>query len=610
MKRCLALLMAATLLFSGCGKGKTAVDQPDQATTTTAPPPPPPPFIEYQEDDIETLTNGAVCSYSLLGEGYYAMLPMNDVVVLLSGETQTTLTQVSRNGTSIQCTLSGGLLESDMVWNTDLGLSYYDAVKHNLVFLDGSLKESLRISLPEKMTHPPKLSKDGQLAYYYDAESLRCLEVRTGIDRLLKESRYAQQQVTKLHFDGEILECQVSDAAGDLTLFVSTQNGETLFAAQTPVELHSQNQEYFACWYEGEVELHLFGLRGDTIQRLTPQVEGTYQPLFGSNLLVSYATDDTGLSMICYDLETGNRLSQVNLPALGEPMGMMVDEGKIWFLSQSLLTGEESLYSWDPAASMQEQESGFLSPYYTAQSPDKEGLKQLQDHAKELSKTYNVRIKLWKDADSPLPKNYSVTTEFMVNVYETYLPVLEKALSTMPKSVYQKLGKQSQNGKLTIYLVREIYGPNELGRLTAEDGVHYWSDGSSYLLLRMNDKLERSFYHELFHAMDSYILTETKAYDDWQKLNPSGFGYDYSYITNETRDPKNYLDPENRAFIDLYAMSYPKEDRARIMEYAMLEGNEAYFTSKTMEKKLETLCKGIRKAFKLEDGDYLWEQYL
>lgn len=611
MKRCFALLMAVVLLLSGCGGRKNMDEQPEQTTTPTTAAPPPPPFVEYQQgSSIETLTNGAVCSYSVQGGGYYAMLPMEGKLLLLSGDEETTLTQISEDGSVIQCTASGCLLSLDTLWNTDLGLSYYDAQKHNLVFLDGSLKESLRISLPEQMNHAPKLSQDGQLAYYYDAESLRCLEVRTGIARLLKESRYTKQQVTKLHFGGEILECEVSDAAGDLTLFVSTQNGETLFSAQTPVELQSQGQEYFARWYEGEVELHLLGNRGDTIHRLTPPEEGIYQPLLGSGLLVSYTADGTGLNLMCYQLETGNQLSKVQLPGFSAPVGMLTKEGKVWFMCRNLETGEDGLYSWDPSGAMQELESSFLSPYYTAQSPDKDGLKQLQDRVKEMSSTYGVRIKIWEDADSPLPDDYSVTTEYMVNIYETYLPVLEKALNTMPTSVYKKLGKQSQNGKLSIYLVREIYGPNELGRLTAEDGVHFWSDGSSYLLLRMNDKLERSFYHELFHAMDSYIITEIKAYDDWQKLNPSGFAYDYSYITNEARDPKNYLDPDNRAFIDLYSMSYPKEDRARIMEYAMLEGNEDYFTSKTMKKKLETVCKGIRKAFKLEDGDYLWEQYL
>lgn len=609
MKRCFALLLALALLLSGCG-AEPSTDQPEQ-TQPPQPTTPPPEFVEYQEaHSVEILTQGAVSSYSILGQDYYGLLPMDGGVLLLSGENETILTYLKDDSDAVQYTVSGQHLDAEALWETVMGLSYYDGEKHNLVFLDDTLKESSRITLPEEMTDPPVLSADGQLAYYYDAESLRCLELRTGIARLLKESSFTRQQVQKLHFDGQILECHVSDAVGDWTLFVSAQNGETLFATQTPVQLQSRGQEYFAHWCEGEVELLLFGTRGETIQRLTPETEGIFQPLFGSGFLVSYATDNTGMNLFCYDQEAGNRLSKVRLAGLGAPKGMTFDDGKIWFLANNLLTGKDDLYCWDPAVTLEDLESSFLSPYYTAQSPDKEGLKRCQEQAKTLSETYGVRIELWEDAESPLPKDYSITTEYMVNVYETYLPVLEKALSTIPKTVYQKLGKQSQNGKLTISLVREIYGATELGSLTLEDGVHFWSNGSSYLVLGMNDKLERSFYHELFHAMDSYILTETKSYDDWRKLNPKGFSYDYSYITNEYRDPGDYLNPETRAFIDLYSMSYPKEDRARIMEYAMLQGNGAYFTSTTMKKKLDTLCKGIRKAFKLEESDYLWEQYL
>jgi hypothetical protein len=427
---------------------------------------------------------------------------------------------------------------------------------------------------------------------------------------LLKESRYAKQQVRKLHFDDTVLECRVSDGITDKTLFISAETGETLFEAQSPVELQSRGQSYFARWREGEQEMLLFGNRGETIQRLAQAAEGTHLPLFEAGLLVTYDPDSTGTDLICYDLTQGNQLSRLRLAGIGAPMGMTVSEGMIWFAAADLFGSEEALYCWDPAQGQQILDSSFLSPYYTAQSPDREGLERCEQQADALSKTYGVRIELWEDAVKPLPNDYHATGEYLVSVYERYLPVLAKALSAIPNTVYQKLGRQSQNGKLTISLVREIYGTNELGSLTLEEGAHFWSDGSSYLILMMNDKLERTFYHELFHAMDSYILTETKVYDDWRKLNPAGFTYDYSYITNEYRDPKDYLEPETRAFIDLYSMSYPKEDRARILEYAMLEGNEAYFTSKTMQSKLATLCQGIRKAFKLEEADYLWERYL
>lgn len=611
MKRCIALTLVLVLLLCGCGS-EPADTQPEQTPPATTAPPPPE-FAVYQDaHSVEVLTHGAVSCYSVEGEDYYGLLPVKEGILLLSGQTETTLTYVQNAGQPLHSTLSGTYLTADNLWITELGLCYYDDAAHALVFLDETMVESSRISLPEELETLPVLSGNGQLVYYYDADTLRCLELRSGISRLLKESRYPEHQVRQLHFDDTVLECRVLDGTVEKTLFISTQTGETLFEAQTPMELVSRGQSYFARWSEGEQELLLFGSRGETIQRLTPQAEGQFQPLFGSQYLLSHETNSTGTTLICYNLEQGNELARVRLAGIGAPLGLLcqVDEGKIWFLANNLFTGQEALYCWEPAVTAVTLENSFLSPYYTAASPDREGLKRCQEQAKALSQTYGVRVELWEDAATPLPKGYSVTTEYLVNVYERYLPILEKALSAFPETVYQKLGRQSQNGKLTVSLVREVYSTNELGSLTPEEGAHFWSNGSSYLVLMMNDRLERSFYHELFHAMDSYILTETKAYDDWRKLNPSGFAYDYSYIINEYRDPKDYLAPQTRAFIDLYSMSYPKEDRARIMEYAMQEGNEAYFTSKTMKKKLETLCKGIRKAFKLGDGDYLWEQYL
>lgn len=610
MKRCLALLLAAMLLLSGCGSEPSSSEPEQTPPQTTAPPPD---FVVYEDaHSVEVLTHGAVRCHSVQGEDYYGFLPMNGGVLLLSGTTETTITYVRDVKQPVKNTLTGKYLSMDSLWVTQLGLCYYDQEAHTLVFLDETLVESSRISLPEELDGLPVLSASGQLVYYYDADALRCLELRSGISRLLKESRYPVHRVQRLHFDDTVLECRVSDEHSDRTLLISTQTGETLFEAQTSVELLSQGQAYFARWVEGEQELLLFGNRGETIQRLAPAGEGVFHPLFGSKFLISHETDSTGTNLICYDLEQGNVLSRVRLAGIGEPMGMVIEQesGEIWFFAENLITGESALYCWDSALSAQTLEESFLSPYYTAASPDREGLKRCQEQAATLSKTYGIRIELWEDAISPLPKGYRVTSEYMVGVYERYLPILEKALSAFPKDIYQKLGRQSQNAKLTISLVREVYSTNELGSLTLEEGAHFWSNGSSYLVLTMNDQLEQNVYHELFHAMDSYILTETKSYDDWRKLNPSGFTYDYSYITNEYRDPKDYLEPETRAFIDLYSMSYPKEDRARIMQYAMTEGNEAYFTSKTMQKKLDTLCKGIRKAFKLGDGDYIWEQYL
>ena len=200
--------------------------------------------------------------------------------------------------------------------------------------------------------------------------------------------------------------------------------------------------------------------------------------------------------------------------------------------------------------------------------------------------------------------------EYKVTVYQRYLAELEKALSNYPDGLLRKLGNSSGNGKITISLVRAAYGDNALGSLDSADGLHFYHNGNVYLALVMNDNFLGTLYHELFHTMDTYVLNHSIIYDNWDQLNPEGFEYDNDYIANQFREDYQYLE-EDRWFIDMYAMSYAKEDRARIMEFAMQQGNEEFFASEHMQKKLATLCLGIRTAFGLKShsGVLAWEQY-
>lgn len=61
------------------------------------------------------------------------------------------------------------------------------------------------------------------------------------------------------------------------------------------------------------------------------------------------------------------------------------------------------------------------------------------------------------------------------------------------------------------------------------------------------------------------------------------------------------MQPDTRSFVDTYSMSYPKEDRARIFEYAMTAGNEPLFAASPLQYKLKMLCQGIREAFGLKN---------
>ena len=123
---------------------------------------------------------------------------------------------------------------------------------------------------------------------------------------------------------------------------------------------------------------------------------------------------------------------------------------------------------------------------------------------------------------------------------------------------------------------------------------------------------ERALYHELYHVMETRLLTDSTAFDRWDALNPKGFTYDLDYTANRSRQAEQYLQPTNRSFVDTYSMSYPKEDRARIMETAMCDGNEELFRSSTMQGKLRCLSQAIREAYGLKKSTetFRWEQYL
>ena len=134
---------------------------------------------------------------------------------------------------------------------------------------------------------------------------------------------------------------------------------------------------------------------------------------------------------------------------------------------------------------------------------------------------------------------------------------------------------------------------------------------SAYITLVMGPDLEQSFYHQLSHIIDTRVMGASSVYDNWASLNPDGIRYANSYQLPSVETEAAWFSGDSRVFVDPYSISFPREDRARILEYAMMPGNEDVFASETMQKKLATLCQGIRQAFELEeDVVYRWEQYL
>ncbi|MBQ9761823.1 MAG: hypothetical protein IJV82_01960 [Oscillospiraceae bacterium] len=592
-------------------------------TETTAPVEPEPvyrpDFGMYQpESDIEFATGGTVKLFLPEEVEVYDIAMLGDGILLFShGEEDETLLTLCREELApVHVTIPVYYACDDGLGArvSELGVSYYDPAANAVVFLDTQLHEVNRIELLAEITGNPMVAEDWSHIYYFLPTALMTVDVETGISRVRKECAFEYQYVTGLYFDGAVLECSIFDGVTDQVLYLSTETGETLFMSETMPFLETDGQWFFAEWYGDALPQLLFGQRGQRASCLVNASVGTSVsalPELESALL--WATTETSTTLDYYHLQTGTRTASLTANGLFEPWSVTADcqRGLIWFLAEDAYA-ETGLYCWDPSLNQIQDDTDYTTPYYTAQEPDLEGLARIEEQADAIGKTYGVRIWVYEEAVSAEPGDFSFEVAYQVPLYEQYLSILEKGLASYPEKFLKKLGTSSDNGKITICLIGGAYGDNALGAVSTADGVQYTMDGNQYVGLVMNEFFESSLYHELFHIIDTYVFNRVNIYDRWDELNPAGFRYDNDYLENQYRDDEQYLEDETRAFIDMYSMSYAKEDRARIMEYAMQEGMEGYFISPIMQSKLKTLCKGIRKAFELDKykEPLVWEQYL
>ncbi len=618
----ITLALALSLVLCGCASQPTAT--PTAPTVSETSPATEPAGIYDAESTLEAATDGAVRVFPLGRRDSTGIALMGADLLLFSGTEKTNLTIF--RGEDLRVCASADLnctvYPSDpAVQVSGDGITYYDEMQRALVFLDAGLQEVKRHALPENICGAPALSADRQKLYYCTDTALRCLDLSSGLDRLVKEMHFRAQRPTALHCDDAVVACSVEDDYGNLMeLYISAETGLVLEENSGNVDVWTRGSFYFAaCRDHAYQEL----LTGDSEQGptlLTPHTYGSsVHPVLelGGAVLISEDSAADTLQLDYYDLQSGKRTASLTLLGLDPLFGFHGDAAQqtVWFLRYDPAYGSEVLCRWELAKSAVESGRSCLSTRYTAGNPDYQGLAACRATADRLSAQYGVQILLWTDASAFQPWDYTLVPEYQVPLIREELKRLEAFLALYPEGFLKKAAELTGCGSIQICLVRSIQG-NETaaGALQEAVGLQYWDDNkNAYLSLAVaQDKLVQNACHEMFHIIESRVLTLCRAYDDWAGLNPKGFQYDYDYEDNLHRKDDQWLSGGEQAFIDRYSMSFPKEDRARIMEYAMTPGNEHRFESETMQKKLRQLCIGIREAFGLKDSadGFLWEQYL
>lgn len=588
MKKLILLWLLIAAALCGCGT-EPEMTMPTGTPITAIPTAPPEGYYDA-DSALEQQTKGAVRVYPLEALSCTGIASMEDGVLLLSATENVTLLTLLTGEALYPAAAAEVPSSLTSLLVNEQGVSFFDG--GNLMILDENLREITTLAAPEDMTGAPLLTADRKSMYYCAGSNLCVLDMDTGISRVLRQHS-EELTLEALQMDDTLVQCRAADGR---ILFFSTETGQLVEESGIDLLLETKGTRYLAALGQ-EDGILAFGSTATPVQMLQTQPQAEYTLLPDSFAVLEEASDNLNY----YDLSSGLRTSCL---ALDGSLTAAADGGNgiLW-----LLAGNSVLYRWDTNSLPSGDDALYTATYFTRGNPDLAGIAACQELAREIGERHGVEVLVWEDALEVAPWDYRVTEEYQVPVLEEQLRLLDQRLAHFPEGFFAQLPET-----LTICLVRSLEGYNGLETVEAASGVQYWVEDRPYIALSTKSSTEGGLYHELCHVFDTRVIGQSNAYDQWEELNPGGFQYDYDYAANAVRNAGEYLRDAERCFIDTYSMSFPKEDRARILEYAMTPGNESYFRSEVMQAKLMQICIGLREAFGLKKSGetFLWEQYL
>lgn len=608
MKRLIWLILALALL-TGCTGGQEVI-------STTEPTQVIEPGIYTPGHSLEAQSDGAVRVFPLSGSCDGIAFMGNTLLTFAQKDGKTQVTSYSGQNLTQRGTteLSGTLLPGDKTLRIDQQrIGYYSQADHCIVFLDSGFQETGRAYMPQNMVGTPVISENMATVFYCTENEVRAYSLESGINRLIRLQSAQSLSVEAALLEDSVLMCAITDNDGNrYAEFLSAQTGESLGADSALIALNDWQNQYFLQRQDHLVTEYIFSASDGSQQCFHPQNESsTVYSLVSMNAAVTAAKIEVGLRLNFFDLTDGKRTAQLLLEGVTDARSLVADpeQDAIWFQVTDTATGQILLCCWNVENSNVADSKTYTSPRYTLNSPDAEGLAACREKADALETRFSVEISFAKEPKES--DDYSLIFEHQPSVIMDALEQLEQAMAIFPEGFLATAAEISDSKKLHIGLVRSLERKNT-GVPDGIDALQYWVDGNAWMALTVGDTVQELFIHELAHVLDTFVYSKNVAYDEWSKLNPKDFSYDLSYFQYESHSDSQYLSGKERAFIDTYSMTYPKEDRARILDCALAEGNAELFASKTMQNKLRQYCLGIRIAYgwKKDARSFLWEQYL
>ena len=360
--------------------------------------------------------------------------------------------------------------------------------------------------------------------------------------------------------------------------------------------------------YEKYLEQYVYYLHTDGAEPLRFTKEGSNFSLLAEGYLLENSMD--GGSMGLYHLD-GTLISTCTVFANGNGYG---SSDPIWnealggyFLMVHSYDETARLLFWDLSKGT-EGENLPLEPL-----PEPDAVQAgLEAKADTLEEKYGLTILVGDQCDTQFDE-FSATQIADWDQVSMALDTLDEALSVYPENFIRQLRWDSIHG-IQIQLISDLQADGS-GRSGGGYNAFTQPQWGHYLMVMdIESSSQETYYHEMSHIIDSYLDWDAQQRADalysengWNQLNPSWFdGYTYDYSQEQPLRSDGW-------FIDGYSTIRPTEDRARVLEYAMVSwGDWMFEDAPGLQKKLDYYCRCIRDAFDTTGWPQttLWEQYL
>ena len=399
--------------------------------------------------------------------------------------------------------------------------------------------------------------------------------------------------------------------------YVDVANNRLLEKSQVFSVLNGSGSNYYTTLY-GTLNQAVFGTFSAVercVEFIFPDYE-EYEGVFAwpreERLMTCYTMEEiSGASQTVfslYDMDSGKMVSQT-MEDFGDETDSRLRLVLAGYFPETetavfTLSGfSDRIFVWK-AENAPISDQSFKVPFMAADGEDAAAFEALTRQAQALEQRFDVEILLGDACPSQI-WGYDTQPLYSVPKIRRALMFLESSLEKYPEGFFSQLTRPD-GSRLSFYIVSRLV-PDGQDSISSSIGLFGGSDGN-YIALGGDSmgNLQTLVYHEVSHAIDYKLSGNVdQNYMDsaWSALNPQGFYYSWSYQANAADPSWDYVysafdNSQEAYFIDKYSKSFPTEDRARVMEYAMgMYPGSGYFTSSHLLEKLEYISWAIRAGF-------------